>query len=85
MKRAVQNCTFSFSMFVGKNKSNMKSRFAIDLKARCVAELYQAFKAHKGQLFELKSTCQMSSKQLLSATKVFVVYTAKSTPMCVQV
>ena len=41
-------------MFVGKNKSNMKSRFAIDLKARCVAELYQAFKAHKGQLFEVK-------------------------------
>jgi hypothetical protein len=41
-------------MFVGKNKSNMKSRFAVDLKARCVAELYQAFKAHKGQLFEVK-------------------------------
>jgi hypothetical protein len=41
-------------MFVGKNKSNMKSRFAMDLKARCVAELYQAFKAHKGQLFEVK-------------------------------
>jgi hypothetical protein len=41
-------------MFVGKNKSNMKSRFAMDLKARCVAELYQAFKAHKGQLLEVK-------------------------------
>jgi hypothetical protein len=26
----------------------------MDLKARCVAELYQAFKAHKGQLFEVK-------------------------------
>jgi hypothetical protein len=26
----------------------------MDLKARCVAELYQAFKAHKGQLFKVK-------------------------------
>ena len=50
MKSAVHNCTFSLSMFVGKNKSNMKSRFAMDLKAQCMAELHQAFKAHKGQL-----------------------------------
>jgi hypothetical protein len=26
MKRAVHNCTFSLSMFAGKNKNNMKSR-----------------------------------------------------------
>jgi hypothetical protein len=37
MKSAVHNCTFSLSMFVGKNKSNMKSRFAMDLKAQCMA------------------------------------------------
>ena len=54
MIRAVQNCTFSLFMFAGKNKSNMKSRFAMDLKTQCVAELYQAFKAHKGQLFKVK-------------------------------
>jgi hypothetical protein len=32
----------------------MKSRLAMDLKARCVAELHQTFKAHKGQLIEVK-------------------------------
>jgi hypothetical protein len=41
-------------MFAGLNKNNMKSRFAMDLKARCVAELHQAFKAHKCQLIEVK-------------------------------
>ena len=54
MKRAVQNCTFSLTMFSGTHKRNMKSRFAMDLKARCVAELNQAFKMHKGELHEVK-------------------------------
>ncbi|CAG2241828.1 unnamed protein product [Mytilus edulis] len=55
MKRAVQNSTFSLSMFSGKNKRNLKHRFGLDLKARCTAELTYAFKAHKGELFAVKS------------------------------
>ena len=63
----------------------MKSRFSMDPKARCVAELHQTVKAYEGQLIEAKKHMQnkMSLKQLLCA-KVFVVYTAKLTPMCVQ-
>lgn len=54
IKRAIQNCTFSTTMFQGSNKRNLKHRFGMDLKARCVAELNQAFSAHKGELFEIK-------------------------------
>lgn len=55
MKRAVQNCTFSPNMFTGKNKRNLKHRFVMDLKARCVAELNAAFKMHKNELFKVKN------------------------------
>ena len=50
MKRAVKHCTLSLSMLAGKNKNNMKSRFAMDLKAPCVTELHHDCKAHKCQL-----------------------------------
>jgi hypothetical protein len=50
-----------------------------------LAALHQIVKAYEGQLIEAKKHMQnkMSLKQLLCA-KVFVVYTAKLTPMCVQ-
>ena len=54
MKRNVQTSNFSSTMFSGQNKRNLKNRFALDLKARCVAELNQAFKIHKGELYEVK-------------------------------
>ena len=71
MKRAVHNCTFSLSMFAGKNKNNMKSRFAMDLKARCVAELHQTFKAHKGQLIEVKKHMPNVIKSIVMCYKGF--------------
>ena len=54
MKRAVKHCTFSLSMLADKNKNNMKSRFAMDLKARCATELHHDCKAHKCQLTVVK-------------------------------
>ena len=71
MKRAVHNCTFSLSMFAGKNKNNMKSRFAMDLKAWCEAELHQTFKAHKGQLIEVKKHMPNVIKSIVMCYKGF--------------
>jgi hypothetical protein len=60
-------------MFAGKNKNDMKSRFAMDLKARCVAELHQTFKAHKGQLIEVKKHALFTPlKDLLSPSVVIL-------------
>jgi hypothetical protein len=59
-------------MFAGKNINNMKSRFAMDLKARCVAELHQTFKAHKGQLIvEPNSTPIHFSTDISSSGVIF--------------
>jgi hypothetical protein len=43
--------TFSTSLFSGINKLN---RFALDIKARCVAELNQSFQVHNGVLYKIK-------------------------------
>lgn len=54
MKRAITRCTFSPSLFAGTNKLNQKNRFALDIKARCVAELNQSFNVHQGELYTVK-------------------------------
>jgi hypothetical protein len=54
LKRAILKCTFSESLFSGINKLNKKNRFALDIKARCVAELYQSFQVHNGELYKIK-------------------------------
>lgn len=48
-------CTFSVIMFSGSRKQNEKSRFALDIKARCVAELNTGFSVHKGNLQLMKA------------------------------
>ncbi|CAC5384674.1 unnamed protein product [Mytilus coruscus] len=54
MKRAITRCTFSPNLFSGTNKLNQKNRFALDIKARCVAELNQSFNVHQGELYKDK-------------------------------
>lgn len=54
LKRAILKCTFSTSLFSGINKLNEKNRFALDIKARCVAELNQSFQVHNGELYKIK-------------------------------
>ncbi|CAG2191397.1 ORC2 [Mytilus edulis] len=54
MKRAITRCTFSPNLFAGTNKLNQKNRFALDIKARCVAELNQSFNVHQGELYTVK-------------------------------
>lgn len=54
MGRAIMKCTFSSSMLHGENKSNQKSRFSLDIRHRCVAELNQSFKIHNGELYKIK-------------------------------
>ena len=84
MKRAVQNCTFSLSMFAGQNINNMKRGSQWTSKHGVWQSSIKLLKHTKVNKLKLKSTCQMSLKQLLCATKVCVVYIAKLTPMCVQ-
>ncbi|CAG2217770.1 unnamed protein product [Mytilus edulis] len=55
LKRAIMKCTFSEIMFSGSRKQNEKSRFALDIKARCVAELNTGFSVHKGNLQLMKA------------------------------
>lgn len=54
MKRAITRCTFSPDLFSGAKKANLKNRFALDIKARCVAELNQSFTVHQGELYKVK-------------------------------
>lgn len=55
LKRAIMKCTFSTNLFSGINKLNKKSRFAMDIKARCVAELNKSFSVHRGELYLIKA------------------------------
>jgi hypothetical protein len=43
----------------------------MDLKARCVAELHQTFKAHKGQLIEVKKHMPNVIKSIVMCYKGF--------------
>ena len=65
IKRAVQNSSFSSTMFSGKNKRNHKHRFGMDLKARCVAELNQAFKTHKNEVYVIKQQMPKTIKAII--------------------
>jgi hypothetical protein len=41
-------------IWTNNNKLNKKNRFALDIKARCVAELNQSFQVHNGELYKIK-------------------------------
>jgi hypothetical protein len=55
----------------------------MDLKARCVVELYQAFKAHKGQLFEAKKHMPNVIKTIVKCYKGFLWYILPNQLLCV--
>ena len=77
MKRAIMKCTFSKCMFSGANKSTQKSRFACDIKARCVAELNQAFKINDGELYKTKEHMPNVIKAIIMCYKGYCGVTCK--------
>lgn len=69
MKRSIMKHNFSPNLFRGANKGGQKSRFALDIKARCVAELNQCYKAHNGQLYKIKEQMPKVIKTIIMCYK----------------
>ncbi len=69
MCRALNKCTFSDSMFPGAKKPAQKSRFALDIKRRCVAELNKGFEVHNGQMYKLKESMPSVIKAIIMCYK----------------
>ena len=83
LKRAILKCTFSTSLFSGINKLNKKNRFALDIKARCVAELNQSFQVHNGELYKIKEQMPCIIETILMCYKGYCGYSCKvNTFMC---
>ncbi len=55
LKRQIYNSKFSTNMFKGSIKINLKNRFAMSVKARCVSELKAAHRMHDGDINKIKS------------------------------
>jgi hypothetical protein len=77
LKRAILKCTFSTSLFSGINKMNKKNRFAIDIKARCVAELNQSFQVHNGELYKIKEQMPCIIETILMCYKGYCGYSCR--------
>ena len=54
LKRAVYAANFSSNMFKGSSNTNLKNRFALSIKQRCVAELKMAHKSYNGDINKIK-------------------------------
>ena len=55
IKREIYKASFSKNMLQGHTKSNLKSRFALSVKARCLGELKGAHKHYRGNMFKIKA------------------------------
>lgn len=55
LKREINKAPFSRKMFDGKLRTNLKNRFAMSVKARCLAELKMTHKILKGDLNKIKN------------------------------
>lgn len=77
LKRAILKCTFSTSLFSGINKLNKKNRFALDIKARCVAELNQSFQVHNGELYKIKEQMPCIIETIIMCYKGYCGYSCK--------
>ncbi|KAH3774675.1 hypothetical protein DPMN_176061 [Dreissena polymorpha] len=54
LKRELNKAPFSKGMLKGHSKSNIRNRFALSVKARCMAELKAAHNKHQGDIKVLK-------------------------------
>jgi len=54
LRRELNKAPFSKGMLTGHTKSNIRSRFALSVKSRCMAELKCAHKKHRGNIRVLK-------------------------------
>ncbi len=55
LKREINKAPFSKGMFSGVNKTNLKNRFALSVKSRCIAELNKAHAKYNGNLKQINS------------------------------
>ena len=68
LKRAIINKNLPPKMISGKNQSARnvnKRRFAMDIKARCVAELTKAHKYHAGDIDKIKDAMSGVQKAII--------------------
>jgi hypothetical protein len=54
LKREINKAPFSSKMFYGAKRSGLKNRFALSVKARCIAELKKAHVVYKGDMSQIK-------------------------------
>ncbi|KAH3808524.1 hypothetical protein DPMN_136881 [Dreissena polymorpha] len=54
LKRAVYSVNFSSNKFKRSSNANLKNRFALSIKHRCIAELKMAHKSYNGDLNQIK-------------------------------
>ncbi len=57
LKRAINKAQFSRGMFAGpaSKKANLQNRFALSIRARCMAEMKRAHTKYKGNIKEIKN------------------------------
>jgi len=56
MRRAINKAPFSKNMLGPKSKVNLRSRFALSIKSRCMSELKAAHKAHNSDLSKIRQS-----------------------------
>ena len=69
LKNHVYKAKFSANMFKGSNKSNLKNRFALSVRARCVAELKAAHKKYKSDMSKIKVKMPMTIQAIIFCFK----------------
>ena len=55
LRRQINKAPFSATMFSGRNKANLRNRFALSVKARCLGELKKAHKHYNQNIEEIQA------------------------------
>ena len=69
VKREVYKTNFSSNMFNGTTKANLKNRFALSVKQRCVAELTKAHEKYNGKISKIKAVMPAVIKAIIMCFK----------------
>lgn len=69
LKRAVAKAPFSKTMLPNNPKINLRNRFALSVKSRCIAELKTAHKHHSGDLKCIKRVMPQVKKSIIQCFK----------------
>lgn len=69
MKREINRAPFSRNMFDGENRSNLRNRFSLSVKARALAELKQAHKKYNGDIMKITAVMPKITDTIISCFK----------------